>query len=222
MEKIILRPETPSDYDQVENLVREAFWNVHSPGCEEHYLMHIMRNAPAFVRELDWIAEYEGKIAGQIAYTKMKIAKDNGTYCDVLCFGPISVLPEFQAKGIGGKLIRHTQNLARQLGYRAILIFGDPAYYSRFGFVPAEQFDIGTEDHAYADALQAYELYENALQDCAGRFLEDAVFHLNADAAAAFDETFPFKEKQSGLESQKRFLELARARKPRPVNSPSA
>jgi len=215
VENIKLRLEKPEDYKIVENLTREAFWNVHVPGCSEHYLMYSMRNSDAFIKELDIVAEIDGRIVGNIVYTKAKILGDDGNSYDVICFGPISVLPKFQGKGIGGVLIEHTKNLAKQLGYRAILIYGDPEYYSRYGFVAAKTYGIGTPDNMYAVPLQAYELFSGALHNCEGRFYEDIVYEVNEAEAIDFDESFPQKEKQAGLPSQKRFNELVGMREPK-------
>ena len=215
VENIKLRLEKLADYKKVENLTREAFWNVHVPGCNEHYLMHIMRNADAFINELDIVAELEGRIVGNIVYTKAKILGDDGNLYNVICFGPISVLPEFQGRGIGGMLIKHTKNLAKQLGYRAILIYGDPEYYSRYGFVAAKTYGIGTSDNMYAVPLQACELHSGALQNCQGRFYEDKVFEIDEAEAIEFDKCFPKKEKQSTLPSQERFRELVGMRETR-------
>ncbi len=216
MENIKLRLEEPKDYKEVENLTREAFWNVHSPGCDEHYLIHIMRNSDAFIKELDIVAEYEGKIIGSIVYTKAKIlGDDNNSYNDVVCFGPISVLPEFQGKGVGGMLINYSRNVAKQLGYRAILIYGDPEYYKRYGFVQAKNYKIGTPDDMYVVPLQAYELYDKALENCQGRFFEDMVFEIDREKANEFEKEFSVKEKRDDLLSQKRFIELVNMSKPR-------
>jgi len=99
---IKLRLEQPSDYNETENLTREAFWNHYSPGCDEHYLLHIMRHCPTFVPELDIVAEADGKIVGNAVYVKAVIKVDNGNQYEVLSLEPISVLPEYQHKGIGG------------------------------------------------------------------------------------------------------------------------
>ncbi|MGI6084317.1 MAG: GNAT family N-acetyltransferase [Acetivibrionales bacterium] len=215
MENIKLRNETVSDYRRGEEITREAFWNHHVPGCDEHYLLHIMRNCDAFIRELDFVAEIDGNVLANIVYTKSKIIGDSGEYYDVITFGPLSVLPEYQGKGIGGMLIKHTMEIAKELGYRAILIYGDPGYYSKFGFVKAENYDIRTPDNMYAVPLQALELYPGALSDCAGRFLEDPVYEIDEKAASEFDTTFPKKDKKSGLPSQERFTQLVNMRKPR-------
>lgn len=172
IENINLRLEEPKDYKEVENLTREAFWNVYIPGCDEHYIIHIMRKSDAFIKELDIVAELGDKIVGNIVYSKAKILCDDKTsYNDVICFGPISVLPEFQNRGVGGRLIEHSKEVARKLGYRGILIYGDPDYYKRYGFVPAENYEIGTPDDMYSAPLQAFELYNGALKKLQGEIL---------------------------------------------------
>ncbi|EKQ54721.1 MULTISPECIES: N-acetyltransferase [unclassified Clostridium] len=215
IENIKLRLEKPEDYKAVENLTREAFWNVYVPGCSEHYLIHNIRNSDAFIKQLDIVAEIDDRIVGNIVYTNAKILGDDGNSYNVVCFGPISILPEFQGRGIGGMLIRHTKNLAQKLGYRAILIYGDPEYYSRYGFAPAETYGIGTADNMYAVPLQACELYSGALKNCKGRFYEDKVYEIDEAKAAEFDKCFPKKDKQSKLPSQERFNKLVAMRKPR-------
>lgn len=107
---IKLRIEQPSDYNETENVTREAFWNHFSPGCDEHYLLHIMRNHPKFVPELDIVAELNGKIVGNVVCLKSFIMADDGNQYEVLSLGPISVLPKYQQKGIGGKMIALTKN----------------------------------------------------------------------------------------------------------------
>lgn len=212
---ILLRNEQPEDYRIVEELTREAFWNHHVPGCDEHYLLHIMRNAGSFIKELDVVAEAGGKIAGNIVYTKAAIIGDDGSCHEVISFGPLSVLPELQGMGIGGRLIQSTKITAKELGYKAILIYGDPEYYSRFGFVPAEAFKIGTADNMYAPPLQALELVSGALSNISGRFLEDAVYNVDLAAAKEFDKQFAPKELRDDLPSQSRFRHLISIRSPR-------
>lgn len=215
MENLLLRTETPSDFGIVDNLTREAFWNRFVPGCVEHYLIHLMRNSESFIRELDFVAELDGKIVGNIVYTRAQIVRDNGDSKEVISFGPVSVLPEFQGKGIGSRLIEHTRDLAKRMGYRGILIYGDPEYYRRFGFVQAEEYGIGTADNMYAVPLQALELFTGGLSNCSGRFFEDSIFEVDEKAAEEFDKNFPHKEKLSGLPTQERFLQLISMRKPR-------
>ncbi len=206
--KMNIRLETPADYSTVEQITREAFWNHHVPGCDEHYLAHVLRKAECFLPELDFIAEQNGTLVGNIMYTKAKIVGDDGAEYPVLSFGPISVMPEFQGRGVGGKLILHTLSLAKEMGHTAVLIYGDPDYYGRFGFVSAEQYRIGTRYNTYAAALQAIELVPDALAGKAGLFYEDEAYEIDPAEAEAFDRLFPPKEKQTGLASQERFQEM--------------
>jgi len=216
--QITLRPEQPADFRETENLTREAFWNYYVPGCDEHYLLHVMRDSAAFVPELDIVAVHDGKIVGNAVYAKSLIKMDDGNECETLGLGPISVLPAYQSQGIGGRLIAHTKQIAHDMGYRAILLYGDPLYYSRHGFVAAESFDIRTSDNMYAEPLQVCELYEHALSGVTGRYFENEVYAVDGAAAAAFDKTFPPKEKVEGLASQKRFVELVHSRRERTVS----
>lgn len=212
---IRLRSEAPEDYRAVEELTREAFWNHYRPGCDEHYLAHVLREAEAFIRELDVVAEADGKIVGNIMYTRAQVLGDDGQSHPVLTFGPLSVLPAFQGLGIGTMLIEHTKRLARALGHGAILIYGDPAYYARTGFAPAKTYGIGTREDMYAAALLALELEEGALANCPGRFLEDDAYAVDEEKARSFDQSFPPKPLQTGFASQDRFLELAGMYSPR-------
>jgi predicted N-acetyltransferase YhbS len=212
---VTFRREDPADEHEVDALIREAFWNQYVPGCTEHYVAHVLRQSPVFVPELAILAEADGRIIGSILYTRAQILLDAGGELPVLTFGPIAVLPDYQGVGVGGLLIRHTQDLARDAGGNAVLIYGDPAYYGRFGFVPAEKFGIGTEDDLYRSSLLAFELREGALADAAGRFVESAAFAVNEAAAAEFDRGFPPMEKKAGIASQERFQELLQMRRPR-------
>ena len=81
---IKLRIEQSSDYHETENITREAFWNHYSPGCDEHYLLHIMRNHPKFVPELDIVAEHNNKIVGNVVCLKSFIMADDGNQYEVL------------------------------------------------------------------------------------------------------------------------------------------
>lgn len=210
---IIIRLEQPADYREAETVTREAFWNCYSPGCMEHYLLHIMRSSPRFVRELDFVAVADGKIVGSIAFMKACIMGDDGNRYEVLTLGPIAVLPSFQCKGIGRMLIEHACTEARKQGYRAILLCGDPLYYRKAGFTAAEDFGIRTSDNKYLAALQAYPLYDHALQGLAGRYLEDEVYAVNEAEAAAFDRQFPPKDPVAGTPTQQRFQELCAIQK---------
>ncbi len=153
--KIKLRLEQPEDYRIVEELTREAFWGLDSPGCDEHWLVHKLRISPAFVPDLDYVAEVDGKIIGNVMYTLGKIIAETGRQYEVLDFSPLSVLPEYQNQGVGKALLNHTVAEAKRMGYRAILFFGEPDYYPRFGFQRAAAFQITTAWGANFDAFMA-------------------------------------------------------------------
>lgn len=212
--EIKLRTEQPADYRETENVTREAFWNHFSPGCNEHYLLHVMRDSLAFVPELDLVAEHDGRIVGNVVCMKGVIQGDDGVKYEVLSLGPISVLPEYQRKGIGCRLIGRTRELAREMGFRAVLLCGDPDYYLYQGFVPAELLGIRTADDMYAMALHVCELYEGALSGVRGRYVEDSAYEVDEAAAEVFDREFPAKEKVRGTASQARFDEIVVVRRP--------
>jgi predicted N-acetyltransferase YhbS len=192
----LLRLEEPRDYSEVEHLVREAFWNVYQPGCDEHYLLHLLRDSAGYILEMHFVAVYEGQIIGSIVYSCSRVVDDDGLEWSALTFGPLSVLPEYQRKGIGSALIRHTVSLAEQNGERAIIIFGNPAYYSRFGFRPSSDFGITLPDGNTFDAFQTLELRPGGLGGMRGKFYADEIFsELDPDKVAAFDSAFPEKEK---------------------------
>ena len=208
---LIVRNEENEDYRTVEQLVREAFWNLYVPGCNEHYILHNLRNSNDFIAELDFVAEKEGQIVGQIAYSRAIIKGKHGEEKEVITFGPVSVLPAFQKLGIGSALIIHTVDLARGMGYPAICIYGDPRYYSRLGFRCAEKYEIKTADGKFAVALQVLELKQGALNNVSGRFIESTAFAVDETEFAQYDAMFPFKERKE-TDSQREFRLLASLR----------
>ena len=204
---LVIRKEEKEDYRTVEQLVREAFWNLYVPGCNEHYILHNLRKSSDFIPELDFVAEKEG----QIVYSRGIIKGKQGEEKEVMTFGPVSVLPAFQRRGIGSALIVHTINLARGMGYPAICIYGDPRYYSRFGFRCAEKYEIKTAEDKFAVALQVLEPKQSVLNNVSGRFIESSAFAVDETGFARYDATFPFKEKKE-TDSQREFRLLASLR----------
>jgi predicted N-acetyltransferase YhbS len=193
-----LRPERPDDYREAESLTREAFWDLMGPGCDEHYLLHVMRGDSSFVPELGYVAEKDGKIIGHIAYALSHIEDQSGNLHEVLTFGPVSVLPGYQKQGVGARLIRHTLKLARGMGHTAVVIFGHPEYYPRFGFRRARDFGLTASNGEAPDAFMALELAPGSLSGFGcGVFREADVYHVDHDAALAFDKSFPPKEKKA-------------------------
>lgn len=206
--------ETEAERFAVENVMREAFWNYYSPACTEHYLVHVMRNCAAFVPELSLAAHDGDKIVGGAMCVRARIDGDDGVRREVLTIGPIAVLPEYQNRGIGAALIERTAEIARGMGFRAILLCGDPDYYARRGFVPAESFGIRNAENMYADALHARELYGGALAGAAGIYFEDEIYNIDETLAAEYDKLFPPKEAVGGTETQKKFETMVKRVRP--------
>jgi predicted N-acetyltransferase YhbS len=192
---IILRREEEKDYRAVENLTREAFWNVYKPGCDEHAVLHNMRHSDVFVKELDFIATFDREIAGNIVYAKAKVIHAAAGEHEVLTFGPLSVLPKYQKNGIGKKLIEHTLAKSKEAGFGAIIIYGNPAYYGRFGFANSKKYGITDTQGNYNDALLALELTPGALKNISGKFFEGEVYNVSKEELEQFGKHFPYKEK---------------------------
>lgn len=192
---MILRLERPEDYRTVEELTRDAFWKNSRHMCDEHLLVNRLRNVSSFVKELDYVAEMNGKIVGHIIYTKSKVEDGSGKGYELLTFGPLSVSPEYQNTGIGKALMLKTFEEARKLRYRAVIILGHPDYYPRVGFRPASEFGITTADGKNFDAFMALPLYPGALDGITGRFFFDPVYdNLDEEDVLEFENTFPHKE----------------------------
>jgi len=204
---IELRLEEEKDYFIVENITREAFWNHHVPGCDEHLLIHNLRKTNEFIKELDFVATNNNKIIGNIVYVKAKIINNDMEYT-VLTFGPISVLPEYQNNRIGSKLINHTVKLSKEMGYKGIIIYGDPEYYKRFGFKESKQYKITNKEKKYPAALLVLELYPNALNGIEGIFDEGKAYEVDSNEMDEFDKNFIKKEKGYS-KTQDRFNEIS-------------
>ncbi len=205
---LTLRPETPADYLEVENLTREAFWNVSAPGCVEHYLLHRLRCSSDFLPELDIVAERDGRIVGNVVCVSSHIDGDDGKRHKVLTLGPISVLPSCQRSGIGRRMIGHIFDAAGRMGYRAILLCGDPLLYVRYGFEPAGKYGIRTSEGKIFPALQVYVLNNADITEYSGLYFESPDYDIDMTKVEEFDLGFPAKEKLADTPSQLRFKEL--------------
>ncbi|MGE4563784.1 MAG: GNAT family N-acetyltransferase [Victivallaceae bacterium] len=190
---ITIRKESPAEYHYVENLVRDAFWDVYRPGCDEHFLTNRLRQHPAFLAELSFVAELHGKIRGCVYFARAAIRRADGSTLEVATFGPLAVSPDFQRHGIGSALLEYTLPMARMAGFPAVVIYGNPAYYARFGFEPGEKYGVAAPDGEFCPALLTLALEEN--RDLAGRFEEGEAYRIEREAVAAFDKSFPRRAK---------------------------
>lgn len=193
---LTIRNETRADYQAVENLTRRAFYNRYVPGCHEHYLLHIMREHPDFVPELDFVLELDGEIAGSILYTRSTLTGETGERRDILTFGPVSIAPERQRQGYGTALIAHSLERAAALGWGAVVIFGSPANYVGLGFRSCRRYQIRAEDGSFPAAMLAKELRPRALEGGPWVYRDSPVMHFDAEAARRFDEGLPPMEKR--------------------------
>ena len=205
--EIQIKNETEKDYREVEELTREAFWNLYVPGADEHFIVHNLRKSKNFIKHLDLVAVHQDKIVGSIIYTLSYIEDEFNQKHEVITFGPVSILPEFQNKGIGRKLIEYSIKKARDLSYKAIIIYGYPDYYSKYGFKSGKNYNICTPEGTYMKALQVLELQDNALKGIHGKFFQDNAFYYDESEKEKFDKTFSEKEKLI-TESQKKFEEM--------------
>ena len=175
-----LRKERKSDWRAVEQVTYRAFRDAPPTGSgddgNEALLAQKLRSSASFVPQLDFVAELNGSVIGNIMYTRSKVTGDDGGEWETLTFGPISILPKYQRQGIGSALIYKTLEVARALGYRAVLIFGHESYYPRFGFKPASEFSITTDDGSNFPAFMALPLYDGALDGVHGRLICDEVY----------------------------------------------
>lgn len=196
--RIIIRPETEADFRAVENLVREAFWNVYRPGCLEHYVIHVLRDDPAFVKELDFLMELDGELIGQNMFMKTHIDADDGRRIDVLTMGPIGITPERKRQGYGKKLLDYSLEKAKALGFGAVLFEGNIDFYGKSGFDYARNFGIRYHDLEEGEDDSFFlckELIPGYLKDVTGVYQTPQGYYVDPDDAEAFDAGFPPKEK---------------------------
>jgi predicted N-acetyltransferase YhbS len=190
-----IRLATESDYRETEMITRESFWDVYKPGCDEHLVLHKLRNVKAFVKELDFVVGDGNRIVGNIVYSKARIINEKNDSFEVLCMGPICVLPDYQRKGIASLLINESIEMAKRLKYKGIILMGNPVFYGKFGFKKASLFNIKTSAGKDFDYLLALELYDGSLNGISGRFYEDSAFQVDNNELVEFEKQFPFKEK---------------------------
>ena len=190
-----IRRETAADYRAVEELHRNAFWNVQVPGCSEHYLAHVLRKHPDFIPELDLVYELDGEIVGNVMYTKSELLEEGGNSTGILTFGPIGVAPEYQRRGIGKALLEASFDIAAGLGYPAIAIFGDPDNYVARGFRSCKRYNVCLEGDVYPAALLVKELKPGFFDGRKLFFRESPAYEIQERDAEAFDAGFPPKEK---------------------------
>lgn len=194
----IIRLENNNEHREVENLVRESFWNVYRPGCTEHYVLHQLRNDPAFVHELDFVMEKDGKLIGQNMFMRAFITADDGRNIPIMTMGPICISPEFKRKGYGKKLLDYSLEKAAELGAGALCFEGNIGFYGKSGFTYAREFGIryhGLPDGADDSFFLCKELKTGYLDGITGVYAPPQGYFVDEAETEEFDKLFPQKEK---------------------------
>ena len=193
-----IRLERSEERRDVENLVREAFWNVYRPGCSEHYVIHVLRDDPAFVKELDFVMEQDGRLIGQNMFMRTVINADDGREIPVLTMGPIGILPELKRQGYGKALLDYSLEKATELGFGAVLFEGNIEFYGKSGFDYAGRFGIRYHDlpeDADASFFLCKELIPGYLDGVTGVYQTPQGYYVDDADVDEFDKAFPPKEK---------------------------
>ncbi len=194
-----IRLERKEEYREVENLVREAFWNVYRPGCLEHYVLHQLRKDAAFVPELDFVMEKDGSLIGQTMFMRASIKADDGRDIPIMTMGPICIAPAWKRNGYGKILLDYSLEKAAELGCGAVCFEGNIDFYGKSGFTYASHFGIryhGLPEGEDASFFLCKELIPGYLDGVTGTYTTPAGYFVDEAEAAAFDSTFPYKEKE--------------------------
>lgn len=194
----IIRLEKENEHREVENLVREAFWNVYRPGCLEHYVLHQMRNHPDFIPELDFVMEKDGQIIGQNVFFKAVIQSDNGKAVPIATMGPICIAPKFKRQGYGKILLDFSLERAKEYGIKALCFEGNIDFYGKSDFDYASKFGIryhGLPEDEDTSFFLCKELESGYLDGISGEYSTPQVYLVDENEAEQFDKSFPFKEK---------------------------
>ena len=193
-----IRPEREEDFRQVEELIRESFWNVYRPGCSEHFVIHMLRSDPAFVRELDLVMEKDGRLIGQNMFMRTVIEADGGGSVPVLTMGPICIAQDLKRKGYGKALLDHSLERAEELGFGAVLFEGNIDFYGKSGFDYSSRFGIRYHDlpeDADASFFLCRELKPGYLDGVTGVYMTPRGYYVDDRDVEEFDRSFPPKEK---------------------------
>ena len=195
---LIIRKEKEEDFRAVEELIRESFWNVYKPGCAEHYVMHLLRDDPAFVRELDFVMEENGRLIGQNVFVRTVISGDDGKDVPVLTMGPICIANDKKRQGYGKILLDYSLEQAANAGFGAVLFEGNILFYGKSGFNYARTFGIRYHDlpeGADDSFFLCRELIPGYLDGVTGVYQTPATYYVSDEDVEEFDKTFPPKVK---------------------------
>ena len=194
----IIRLESDSDHREVEELIRESFWNVYRPGCSEHYVIHLLRDDPAFVKELDFVMVQDGRIIGQNMFMRTVIEADDGREVEVLTMGPICIDNQLKRQGYGKKLLDYSLEKAAAMGFGAVLFEGNIGFYGKSGFDYSSKFGIryhDLPDDADSSFFLCKELSEGYLDGVEGVYQTPQGYYVDDKDVEEFDKSFPPRQK---------------------------
>jgi len=192
---IIIRNENNSDFRKVKDITRKAFWNLFVPGCNEHYLVHIMRNHKDFIQELDLVAVINDKVVGNIMYMKSHVVNEIDEIMETITFGPVCVHPSYQKNGIGTALIKKSIEIAIKDNHKAILIYGLPHNYCKYGFRSSKDFNVSNKEGKFPYSLLALELEKGVFSGHSWKYYDSEAYDLDEGKVEEFDTLFTRKEK---------------------------
>ena len=198
---ITIRLEKKDEYREVENLVRESFWNVYRPGCLEHYVLNQLRNDSDFVQELDFVMLKGNQLIGQNIFVKTDIECDDGGVLPIMTMGPICIAPDFKRKGYGKQLLDFSLERAKEIGCGAVCFEGNILFYGKSGFSYASDFGIryhGLPEGADSSFFLCKELVPGYLKNITGEYTTPKGYFVCDEKPEEFEKyeaTFPYKEK---------------------------
>ncbi len=198
---VVIRREEKRDERAVEELVRESFWNVYRPGCQEHYVLHRLRDDPAFVPQLDLVMEKDGRLIGQNMFMRALIRADDGREIPIMTMGPICIAPAYKRQGYGKLLLDESLARAAALGCGALCFEGNILFYGKSGFGYASDYSIryhGLGEDDDASFFLCRELIPGYLSGVRGEYAPPEGYFCaerEPEAFEAFEAQFPPKEK---------------------------
>lgn len=197
-DSMVIRGERREEYRQVEELVRESFWDVYRPGCWEHYVLHVLREQADYVPELSLVAEKDGELIGQIAFVRTTLTADDGRSIPLMTMGPLCIAPAYKRQGYGKRLLEEALRRAAALGCGALCFEGDIAFYGKSGFTYASSFGLryhGLPEGADSSFFLCKELIPGYLTGVTGEYATPAAYLVEEKDVEAFDTAFPPKKK---------------------------
>ena len=193
---ITIRPEIECEYFENENVTREAFWNLFIPGCVEHVLVHKLREHPDYLPDLSFVAVDQHKIIGNIFYAKSSVIDEQNNQLDTITFGPVSVLPQYQRKGVGSALIKQTIEIAKNKNVPGIIIYGHPANYCKHGFKSSRDYHISNLEGKFPYSLLVLELEKDIFKNHQWKYYDSDVYNISEAETEEYDLKFAPKVKE--------------------------